>query len=137
MTARRWMGILSMVLLGSVGLVSAQVSAATSGLTLEDIKLQSAGDLVDVCSVEPALEDYAAALGFCYGFFEGAIRYQQAIAGMDIAQNLVCAPAETTRLQAVEVFISFMKENPQYASEASIDAIYRALMARWPCVAPT
>ncbi len=136
MTARRWMGILSMVLLGAGGLVSAQLSAATNGFTLADIKLKSAGDLVDICTVESAHADYAAALGFCYGFFEGAIRYQQAIAGADIAQDLVCAPDGTTRLQAVEVFVSFMRENPQYATEGSVDAIYCALMARWPCAAP-
>ena len=136
MTARRWMGILGMLLLGAGALAPTALFAGTDGFTLDDIKLQSASALVDICTVEPAHEDYAAALGFCYGFFEGAIRYQQAIAGADIAQDLVCAPVGTTRLQAVEVFVGYMRENPQFASEGSIDAIYRALMARWPCAAP-
>jgi hypothetical protein len=133
MTARKWIGIVSMVLVSTLGLAPAQLSAATNGYTLEDIKLKSAGDLVDICTVDSTHADYAAALGFCYGFFEGAIRYQQAIAGTDIAQDLVCAPEGTTRLEAVEVFVSFMREKPQYATEGSVDAIYRALMARWPC----
>lgn len=133
MTARRWIGILGLVLVGAGGLVPAQLSAATAGLSPEDIKLKTAGDLVDICSVEQTHEDYAAALGFCFGFFEGAIRYQQAISGSDIVKELVCAPTGTTRLQAVEVFVSFVQANPQYESEGSIDAIFRALMARWPC----
>ncbi|MBK6508575.1 MAG: hypothetical protein IPG06_03395 [Haliea sp.] len=67
MTARRWMGILGVVLLGEGGLAPTTLFAATDGFTLDDIKLQSASALVDICTVEPAHEDYAAALGFCYG----------------------------------------------------------------------
>jgi hypothetical protein len=36
-------------------------------------------------------------------------------------------------VQGVQVFVDFMRENPQYDTEASIDAVIRALMARWPC----
>ena len=133
MTARGWIGLLSLVVWTATAVVPAQVSAATNGYTLEDIKLNSAGALVDICTVEPTNEHYPAALGFCYGFFEGAIRYHQAISGANANRHLVCAPEGTTRLQGVEEFVSFMAENPQYESEASIDAVIRALMARWPC----
>jgi hypothetical protein len=133
MTARRWIGILSMVLLGAGGLAPTVLFAATNGYTVEDIKLNSAGNLVDICTVDTTNEAYPATLGFCYGFFEGAIRYHEAISGTDTVKELVCAPEGTTRLQAVEVFIGFMREHPQYQSEGAIDAIFRALMARWPC----
>ena len=128
MTARRWIGILSIVVGGTIGLASAQVSAKA-----KDITLSSAGALIEVCTVTPNTADSAAELGFCYGFFEGAIRYHQALAGADINRDLVCAPAGTTRQQAVEVFVSFMQENPEYNSEAPIDTVIRSLMARWPC----
>jgi hypothetical protein len=136
MTARRWMGILSMVLLGTGGLAPMMLFAATDGYTVEDIKLKSAGNLVDICTLDPTNEAYPATLGFCYGFFEGAIRYHEAISGATSVRELVCVPEGTTRKQAVEVFISFMREHPQYQAEGSIDAIFRALMARWPCAAP-
>ena len=110
-----------------------QASAATTGADLEDITLGSASALLDICTVAPTQEDYAANLGFCYGFFEGAIRYHQAIAGSNSDRHLVCAPTGTTRLQGVEVFVDFMQKNPEYKSEASIDGVIRALMARWPC----
>jgi hypothetical protein len=122
-----------MVLLGAGGLVPTALVAATDGYTLDDIKLSSAANLVDICTVDKTNEAYPATLGFCYGFFEGAIRYHEAISGADNARELVCAPEGTTRLEAVDVFVSFMRENPQYASEGTIDAIFRALMARWPC----
>jgi hypothetical protein len=125
-----------------IGLVSVAVWVAgwvapsnvyADGYTLEDVKLKSAGELVDMCTVDPQHEHYAIALAFCYGFFEGAIRYAEAIAGTKDHQALVCAPAGTTRSQAVEVFVSYMKENPQYQSEGPVDAMYRALIPKWPC----
>jgi hypothetical protein len=125
-----------MVLLGTYGLAPAQLSAATDGYTVEDIKLNSAGNLVDICTVDTTSEAYPATLGFCYGFFEGAVRYHEAISGASNVRELVCPPEGTTRKQAVEVFISYMREHPQYLAEGSIDAIFRALMERWPCAAP-
>ncbi|CAA0115806.1 Uncharacterised protein [Halioglobus japonicus] len=133
MTARRWIGILSIVVGGSISLAPAQAFASANESAPEDITLGSAGALVKVCTVAPSDADSSANLGFCYGFFEGAIRYHQALAGTNINRDLVCAPAGTTRQQGVEAFVSFMQENPQYESEASIDAVIRALAARWPC----
>ena len=133
MTGRRWIGILSMALWGTGWMAAANLHAETDGFSLEDFKLGSAGDLVDVCTLEPAHQHYTTALAFCYGFFEGAIHYNEAISGSDHHVELVCEPPGTTRLQGVEVFVSYMEANPQYHDEASIDAIFRALMARWPC----
>lgn len=128
MTVRRWIGILSMVAGGMAAMSAAQVSAEA-----RDITLGSAGALAEICTVAPSDADSAAELGFCYGFFEGAIRYHQALSGTDKKQHLVCAPAGTTRQQAVEVFVSFVQENPEYNSEAPIDTVIRSLVAHWPC----
>ena len=128
----RWVGILSIALLGTGWLAPATLNAA-EGYTVEKLRLTSAGDLLDVCTVDATHEDHDAAIAFCYGFFEGAIRYHQAIIGADLNRELVCAPSDTTRLQAVDVFVSYLRANPQYATEETIDAIFRSLMARWPC----
>ncbi|MCB1705800.1 MAG: hypothetical protein KDI17_13110 [Halioglobus sp.] len=133
MTARRLVGILGAAIWGTFGMMPAQASAAGGDPAPQDIRLGSAGALVDICTVEPTHDDYAASLGFCYGFFEGAVRYHQAVSGAGVNRHLVCAPEDTTRQQGVEVFIDYIQENPQYASEASVDAVFRALGARWPC----
>ena len=133
MTCWRWIGILSLALWSAGWMTPGNLYAGTDGYTLEDLKLHTADDLVDVCTIESGHEEYGTALAFCYGFFEGAIRYAEAISASKLHKKLVCAPAGTTRLQAVEVFVSFMKANPQYAEEGPVDAIYRALMPRWPC----
>jgi len=129
----RWrsIGILSVALWGAGWMASGNLYA--EGYSLEDSKLKTAGDLVDTCTVDPGHEHYDSALAFCYGFFEGAIRYAEAISGPGFDRQLVCAPAGTTRSQAVAVFVGFMKEQPQYLSEAPVDAIYRALIPKWPC----
>ena len=46
---------------------------------------------------------------------------------------IVCTPDTVTRTQAVAVFIQYIQANPQYVSEPPIDAIFRALIDKWPC----
>ena len=133
MTSWKWMGVLSVVLWGAGWVAPAELSAATSGNALKDLKLTSAGDLLSICTHTPEEDDYTAAMSFCYGFFEGGIRYAEAISGANNQRNLVCAPADTTRLQAVEVYVDFMRANNQFLSEQPIDAVYRALIGKWPC----
>lgn len=126
-------GILSIVLWGAGLMAAGNLYAGTDSYTLEDLKLRSADDLVDVCTIEAGHEEYVAAVAFCYGFFEGAIRYAEAIADSKYHKQLVCPPEGTTRLQAVHVFVEYLHANPQYSDERPVDAIYRALMTRWPC----
>lgn len=133
MTCWRWIGVLSMALWGAGLMAPGSLYADTDGYTIEDFKLHSAGDLVDVCTLEPGHEHFTAAIAFCYGFFEGAIHYHEALSGTKYHADLVCDPAETTRLEAVEVYVDYMEANTQYSDEAPIDAIFRALMAKWPC----
>lgn len=132
MTRRTRIGILSIALCGA-GWIAPGSLQADNSFTIADLKLKSASELVDVCTVETTNPDYVAALAFCYGFFEGTIRYAEAISGPEAHKNLVCPPAGATRLQAVDAFVAYMKANPQHASERPVDAIYRALMPHWPC----
>jgi hypothetical protein len=133
MTSRKWIGILSLALCSASWIASTNLYASTDGFTLEDLQLTSAGDLVDVCSVVPEDEHYPTAMAFCYGFFEGAIRYAEAITGASYHKKLVCAPDGTTRVEAVEVFVTYMNHNVEYLDDAPVDGIYRALIPRWPC----
>lgn len=128
----KWIGTLVIALASAVWEAPA-AKAAADGYTLDDVKLKSASELLDICTVPPANEHHDTALAFCYGFFEGAIRYHQAIAEPQPGKKLVCAPEGTTRRQAVDVFTNYLQANPQYGNEATVDAIFRALMARWPC----
>jgi hypothetical protein len=130
------MGVLGIILLGAGWLSAGNLYAAdtgSDGYSIEDFKLHTAQDLVDVCTLSTGHEHYDAAIAFCYGFFEGATHYDDAIADSEWYSDLVCNPPEVTRQQAVAVFIEYMDANPEYASEPPIDAIFRGLIAKWPC----
>ena len=138
MNIKYWTGIVGIVVLTAGWLVSGQLRAETTlsdGYTLEDFSLRTAGDLVDICTLEQSHPDHMAARAFCYGFFEGGMHYEDAISMSPTYKRISCNPPETTRTQAVEVFVTYVRTNPQYASEAPIDAIFRALVAKWPCEA--
>jgi hypothetical protein len=47
--------------------------------------------------------------------------------------DILCSPEGVTRTQAATVFVQYLKDNPQYGIEPPIDAIFRALIAKWPC----
>jgi hypothetical protein len=136
MNIKGWTGIVGVAVLTAGWLASGQLQAETvlnDGYTLEDYRLHTAADLVDVCTLESGHPDHATARGFCYGFFEGATHYHDTISRAPSHLKLVCAPAETTRTDAVAVFTTYIRSNPQYASDGPIDAIFRALIAKWPC----
>ena len=136
MKYRFWTGLLGAIAL--VGGLSAAAnlhaaSAAGDGYSIEDLRLHTAGELVDICAIQTGHEHYDVARAFCYGFFEGATRYHDAIARTPSHVEIVCEPPGLTRSQAVDVFVMYMRSNPQYGQEAPVDAIFRALVDKWPC----
>jgi hypothetical protein len=133
MQGKGWVGILGLVL--TLGLLSsASLRAAPGdGYSIEDLGLDTASELVDVCTLEAGHDDYEVAIAFCYGFFEGAANYDDSLAGPKWHRGILCEPPEVTRGQAVSVFIEYINANPQYGSELPVDAIFRALVDKWPC----
>ncbi len=129
-------GIRAAMVLAALVFFPAQAYAETDHANvyhLEDFKLRSAASLVDVCTVDQNHPDHQMAMAFCYGFFEGGIHYDRALAVSPDHTRLVCEPDGTTRTQAVGVFVTYIKANPQYGAEMPIDAIFRALIDKWPC----
>ena len=133
MKYRGWIGILGFILTSGL-LASANLQAKSGdGYSLEDTRLNTASDLVDVCTIGTGHDHYDVAMAFCYGFFEGAARYDDALAGPEWHGDILCEPPEVTRAQAVAVFIQYIEANPQYGSAPPVDGIFRALVDRWPC----
>jgi hypothetical protein len=109
------------------------VNAQAGDYSIEDFRLHTAADLVDVCTIDTSHTDHPVATAFCYGFFEGASHYDEAIEDTTAYVDIVCSPDGTTRTEAVMVFIEYIRANPQYGSEGPVDAAFRALAAKWPC----
>ena len=133
MKYRGWTGILGVILTSGL-LTSANLQAESgNGYSLEDLRLNTSSDLVDVCTIGTGHEHHGVAMAFCYGFFEGAAHYDDALAGPEWHRDILCEPPEVTRAQAVAVFIRYIEANPQYGPEAPVDGIFRALVDKWPC----
>ena len=136
MNSKGWIRILGSIVLTAGWLMSGQLWSQTKlsdGYSMEDFNLRTAADLVDICTLDQSHPDNVAARAFCYGFFEGGIQYADAISTSPAFVKLVCSPPETTRTEAVDVFVTYVRANSQYASKRPIDTIYRALVDKWPC----
>lgn len=108
-------------------------AASSDGYGLDDYQLDSAKDLYDVCTVPPSHSDHAVAKAFCVGYFEGGIHLHDALAADEDFPMIACPPDSTTRKEMVEVFVKYIKANPQYHAELPMDAVFRAVVNRWPC----
>lgn len=116
-------------------LVAAFMAPSLAGaVTPEDFKIDTAQDLVDVCSTPPSDPSYVAAINFCQGYMVGAFDYHVASNAGPEGKLLVCLPKPPpTRNEAIAMFLEWAKAHPQYMSEEAVDAEFRFLTEMWPC----
>ncbi len=115
------------------GLALIPFGSVRAALTEADFHVQTARDLVALCS--PAQSDplATAAINFCQGFAVGVyqtLSEQQAA----MRQKLFCTPQPMpSRNQAIADFVSWANANPSAMSEQPADAILHFLTVRSPC----
>jgi hypothetical protein len=119
----------AMILSFSTGLFSANLFAEEA----DAFAIDTAGDLIEICTVDTSHANHQTATAFCYGFFEGAAHYDNALEQSPLHATLLCEPQDLTRQQAVAVVVEYLAANPQYNSEPAVDGAFRALIAEWPC----
>jgi hypothetical protein len=107
---------------------------AANAVTQDDFLARTTTDLVNLCDPPSADPMRVAALHFCEGFMVGAYQYHQAERAGPKGQRLFCLPsAGVTRDQAVRLFITWAKDNPQYMQEPPVQSLSRFAAATWPC----
>ncbi len=118
----------------ALGSMASRADAADSnGYTLSDFQLNTATDLVDICTLDTAHPHYLEAHSFCLGFFAGGQHYHRAVTRGPGLPPIACPEPGVTRDQAVDVFVAYMRANPQYLPEPPMEAVFRAVSAKWPC----
>ena len=123
----------SLVLLVLAGAFVAGITPV-SAATIENFRMKTAADLVDLCSADPASEHYIAAIHFCQGFGLGAYQYYLAQTADDPSSQYVCLPnPPPSRNEAMTAFVAWGKAHPQYMGEAPVDAVFRYLGETYPC----
>lgn len=108
--------------------------ALAGDLTVEDFNVMTTEDLLDLCTVSPDNPLYAKAIHFCHGYLVGAYHYYAASTSGPNAQQLVCLPENRpSRNEAIEMFVEWAKERPQYAKDLPVETQFRFLTEKWPC----
>jgi hypothetical protein len=97
-----------------------------NNFTIEDTK-----DLAVLCTVADDHPLRDAAVHFCHGYLVGAYHYHvRSTAG----QPIVCMPDPApSRNEAIQEFIAWANDNPQYLDEEAVDTMLRWLVMRFPC----
>lgn len=114
------------------GLLSLPYPAAA--VTQADFLASSSRDLLTLCSAAPSDPLYREAVHFCHGYLVGAYHYMQAVTNGPGAVKLVCFDnPPPSRNQAIDRFIEWLRQNPQYQAELPVETMLRHLQTTYPC----
>ena len=97
-------------------------------------QVKTPAELVELCSVSADDPSYAAAMGFCLGYIDGALDYHAALTSGAKYDPIVCPHADLTREEVVTVFLDWSKANPEHLQTgAPVEGVMRAVYEKWPC----
>lgn len=113
---------------------SLQAAAQDAGTAdVGDFTVDTAQDLVDLCSADTGSAIYAEAIQFCAGFLEGMKHYHDRMSAGPGVEPIVCSPGDLTLEQAIDMYVTYARANPQLLNEDPADNVVRWAMATWPC----
>jgi len=115
--------------------VAALIAPGIAGAaTVEDFKVDTAQDIVDLCSTPVDHPNFIAAIHFCHGYLTGAYDYHAAANLGPEGQPMVCLPdPPPTRNQTIQMFVEWAKGHPEYMQEEAVEVEFRFLIETWPC----
>jgi hypothetical protein len=102
----------------------------------EDFNAETVASLQKLCSVSMTDQPNAAyAIGFCYGWLEGAGQfYQQLFLDPRFKlKPLVCSGGELTREQARTTFLDWATAHPTEGMRPALSGVIAAMTEKFPC----
>ena len=123
-------------ILGYSSICAALLLAPTiaRAVTIDDFRVDTAGQLADLCRSVPHDNDTLAAAQFCQGFITGAYHYHLASQSGPAGKQVVCFNgAEPSRGMAAAEFVNWLDTHPQYAGENAVEAQLKWMTETWPC----
>jgi hypothetical protein len=115
-------------------LIAAAMAAPASAQLEQHYSVDTAADLVALCSVEPGDETYVAAINFCHGYGHGAVQYHLIQAAAMPELRVFCVPDPApTRAEVRRGFLSWIETNPDYLTVEALDALFTYLGRTYPC----
>ena len=97
----------------------------------QSFEARTTSQLVDLCATPPGDPAYAQAVQFCHGFAAGALSYHRAASRPGSTPNFCGLP--TSRQEAVDRFVAWIRANPRVADDNPANALFRFLDANYAC----
>ena len=120
--------VFALILMTSMGPICALAA------TPEQFRVRSTADLIEICATPANDSMYSAAISFCHGFAVGAYQYYRASVSGPEGKPFVCLPdPPPSRTEAMQMFVEWARENPQYMGDLPVETLFRWLAAKWPC----
>lgn len=114
--------------------VAMTIAAGAQAARVEEFKLQTAQDLVDLCATPPTDPEYVAAIHFCEGYSVGAYAYYAAVTSGQAEAKYVCvSKPDPSRASVLQDFVEWAKGKPEVLKQPPVDALFRFLATRFPC----
>ena len=108
-------------------------TANAGTFNVDDFVLDSTQDLVDVCGAPASDPMHDEATIFCIGYLAAATDYHDAMARAPDLGPIVCAKADVTRIDVIDVFLEWAAKNPQHRDAPPIESLLQAAAEKWPC----
>lgn len=117
--------------------MSFMLPAAGWAVTEKDFEIDTARNLLNLCSAPVSDPMYKEASHMCYGFLLGAYAYHLAQNAGPQGKRLVCLPQpEPSRNEGVAMFVEWLKAHPQFLDEEAVEVQFRFMTEKWPCPKP-
>ena len=117
-----------------IALAALMVSAQSLAGALQDHKVITTEDLVELCSVSTDDPLYHAAMGFCLGYIDAALDYHAALTAGANNAPITCPDPSVSRQDVVVVVMEWSKNNAQHLKgETPVTGVMRAVSEKWPC----
>ena len=95
------------------------------------------GELAQLCSATAKDVPEAVSIAYCQGFFIAAGQYHQEMTAENGAQRpIFCLPTPSPTFDEARMsFVAWVRANPQYSTDRSIDGLLRFAAESYPCPA--
>jgi hypothetical protein len=100
---------------------------------LEDFRVDTTRDLVDLCAPEPDSEMAGQALPFCEGYIVGTGQLYRELVRAGGIPEWACADPAPSLSEIREAFVSWARAHPDQLDGKAVDGFWRAMSERWPC----
>jgi hypothetical protein len=118
-------------------MVTLMAPAVAEAVTEKDFEIDTARNLLTLCSAPVEDPLYKEAIHMCYGFLLGAYAFHLAENRGPEGNLLVCLPKpEPSRNEGVAMFVEWLKAHPQFLDEEAVEVQFRFLTEKWPCPKP-